>query len=531
MGLRFRIEHANLIAYLTFKREPFSNPVPAPRIGLQSLAEFFEGLIEVLVAPETERLISSRPDWRQAIRSIANEGLNRLHVLSFEASRGDPDRLLDSERVARLLDPLRPYLSSYSVFILILPGTKFSYPLDEFFRSAALATADQALVMKPDEAGLINILDPFPALRTLARAPVEPPCIVFWTPKGDAVATDFYTGQSFFERTLLPLLRQNPERVNDLIELEAFRADLLKQSYRLLHLSDLHFGGESAARTRRYLKSHLRLVARDTHRVIVTGDLFDSPSQALSDEFREFRADIERDLRKPLMLIPGNHDVRSKGNAIGRIGKRYDFVADIGWQPIVVDDQIRCVFLCFNSAEGGSFARGWVSPSQLKTVAAALNEELAGRLERFEADIREYRLIALVHHHPFAYETAPTTRYDTWLRFITGDEDSLTRFKEAKAFISWCAEKGVKLILHGHKHVPHHVEARINGEERDYSIRAIGCGSTTGAGRTPLCYDTISLDREGWRCGVTFYQDASGSGAGFRVQQVTIDTRTEPMAW
>src|SRR5262245_7243320 len=55
--------------------------------------------------------------------------------------------------------------------------------------------------------------------------------------------------------------------------------------------------------------------------------------------------------------------------------------------------------------------------------------------------------------------------------------------------LSWCAERGVSLILHGHKHVPHHVQATISAGSREHSMVVVGCGSTTGAEARPLCYD------------------------------------------
>src|SRR5207248_1073398 len=111
--------------------------------------------------------------------------------------------------------------------------------------------------------------------------------------------------------------------------------------------------------------------------------------------------------------------------------------------------------------------------------------------------------IELVHHHPFAYETAPSAHYDGILRRITGGEDTFTRFEDADRFISWCAERGLSLILHGHKHVPHRAEAVISVGSRKQSMLVVGCGSTTGAEGTPLCYDVVALNPENGRWGVT----------------------------
>ena len=204
---------------------------------------------------------------------------------------------------------------------------------------------------------------------------------------------------------------------------------------------------------------------------------------------------------------------------------------DIGWQPLVIDDDLECVFFCFNSVEVGNLARGSVTDSQRMRIASLFNEQLAERRRNGENDLNAYTRIALVHHHPFAYETVPTAGYDTFLRVITGNEDTFTRFEEAEQFISWCAERQVSLILHGHKHVPHHVQADVDVRGQRHTMVAVGCGSTTGAENSPLCYDVVSLNPTSGRWGVSFYCDASNSGAGFRQQEIIADTRSSAVPW
>jgi hypothetical protein len=120
-------------------------------------------------------------------------------------------------------------------------------------------------------------------------------------------------------------------------------------------------------------------------------------------------------------VIPGNHDVRYRGNKIpGVMDNTYEFVVDVSWQPFVVDDDMLCVFFCFNSAESGNLAKGCVTDSQLERVASCFDEERARRLKRDgrrgrdARDLDTYTKIALVHHHP--YQTVPSTGYDILLR-------------------------------------------------------------------------------------------------------------------
>ena len=261
--------------------------------------------------------------------------------------------------------------------------------------------------------------------------------------------------------------------------------------------------------------------------MLVTGDLFHTPNDAFLNKYLEFRADFQRIIPKPMIVIPGNHDVREGG----RGKQRFEFITDVGWQPLVVDDDIECVFFCFNSAEKGPrFARGSVSDEQMKRLGTSFNEERELRRRQKMPDIDAYSKVALVHHHPFPYGTVPTARYDAVLRKITGDEDTFTRFERASNFVSWCAEKEVSLILHGHKHVAHHVQASIDKNGHKKSIVVIGCGSTTGAEKSPLSYDVISLNPITRKWAVTFYSDRSAAAANFNIDEVTLDMRSERLA-
>jgi len=57
-------------------------------------------------------------------------------------------------------------------------------------------------------------------------------------------------------------------------------------------------------------------------------------------------------------VVPGNHDMRTKGNAIGGLGRKAEYVTDLDWSPIDVDHDMQTVFFSFNSSETGNFARG-----------------------------------------------------------------------------------------------------------------------------------------------------------------------------
>ena len=166
------------------------------------------------------------------------------------------------------------------------------------------------------------MLDPFPALRALAEMPVEPPAVVFWSGLGATCCLSLKDAQEFFRRDIRDNLAAGKGVIHRLVEARANEAG----TKHLLHISDLHFGDATSDSSRQYIKSHLDRILSSIDRVVVTGDLFNSPQSAYLDQYLDFKSDVERMTKKPLIVIPGNHDVRPKGNVIPWILKsNYEF--------------------------------------------------------------------------------------------------------------------------------------------------------------------------------------------------------------
>ncbi len=378
-----------------------------------------------------------------------------------------------------------------------------------------------------------RIIDPFPPLRILAEYPVSVPAVVFWTfdrksfndVQPDVCALPFSEAQQFYDNTLLESLPLGRGAVA-----AAIRDRMAKATTKhILQLSDLHFGDSAADSRRRYIKGHLDTFDKKIDCILITGDLCDTPNRKLRNQYTEFRSDLGRVLNKrDVIIVPGNHDVRK----MGIVGNNYEFVFDLGFRPIVVEEELRCVFFCFNSVEGGHLARGFISDEQLMRSAAEYEELIAERKRLKKSDLKDFLKICVLHHHPVAYETVPTTLYDKVLRMVTRDEDSLTRLENADRFLTWCADRKIALIVHGHKHVPRHVRLAIAAsDKRSRTIEVVGCGSTTGVEESELCYVIISVDPTTRRWGISFYHDPSASGAGFRSHEIAIDTRSLRASW
>jgi 3',5'-cyclic AMP phosphodiesterase CpdA len=431
------------------------------------------------------------------------------------------DEVLDPTEVAQRLDPLRTYFTGYALYAMVLPSGSWQEDRESFrfFTEAAVSSHSSALILMPEGESyhLTSVVDPFPALRVLAEYPTSPPAVVFWTPLGSSCVLPLHEAFDFFRRDLIWALDRDPREVDRLIEAVAAR----RRCKRILHLSDLHFGTPEAARRRRWLKEQLARELPSVDRVVVTGDLFDNPEEPLRESFDEFRTDIESVTKNDLLVIPGNHDVRRSGNALGRLGRNSEYVTDLRWEPVIFDHDLQTAFFSFNSSENGNFAKGSVGERQRLDRSFLFDREV-----RRNPSVSNFMKIALVHHHPYAYDTTPTALYEKILARLFGSEDRFVAFDGAEQFMQWCAARGISLVLHGHKHVPHLVNAEITANGRSNEVIVVGCGSTTGAGGRPMCYDIIVMDPATKRWNALFYHDERGDGSGFGLQNVTLDLRS-----
>lgn len=500
MGARFAVRHSNLIGYCTTEGQ-----AKAPRTDRETLGTFLMSLAY------GHNLISStqgtKDDWTDKVRSVAQNLLQRAHF-----SSGD-DSAVEPHEVRLLLDPLRPHFTGYDFFALVLPQGQWNEDRESmsFFVEAAIGSQESGLILLPEELpanGVAQFVDPFPALRELADHPVTPPWVLFWTSLGGACALPLEDARAFYRDAIVPALRNGRRQVDDAIR-RAFQRRLSK---RILHLSDLHIGRSEAAQRRSWLKQHLATVLPGIDRVVVTGDLFDTPKEKYRTSFDELRLDVERLTTKSLLVIPGNHDVRTKGNAWGPLGRRADQVIDLEWSPIEIDDDLQTVFFSFNSSEDGNAARGSVNQRQRLDRAAKFEALLSKRPE-----LVDYFKVVLVHHHPVNYAGQPTALYEKLLsRFGVGDQ--LIEFENAEAFLAWCGGRGVSLVLHGHKHIPH-LTSITDGRQQ---TMIVGCGSSVGADNKPMCYDVVTLDPTSGEWSVSFFHDAAGDGSGFDLQNIAV---------
>ncbi len=514
MGVKFEFRHSNFFGYLTDHTGR-----NAPRSSRQLCEEFIMSL--EYSDPFQSRLISYDVNWLEEIRAGARRSSKILQ--KYESD------LLSSSIVGNVLAPFRPFFRNFPINVLILKeGQNNNSYLDDFW-DMAREVEDAALFLFPDHVPQYNdFLDPFPAIKALADNPIKPPLALIWTPEGSSCAVSLHEALEFLPEIIfdLPLqkirhrhldhngvrrLTRSVARLNDRIQ---SKSDEVRNK-KILHMSDLHFGNEVAARRRTYLKSYLNEILIDIDRVVITGDLFDEPNKDFAREFNDFRNDIERMTNNDIIVVPGNHDVRKHGNKLAWLGENYKTLADVRLVLVHPDKQLKTVFFCFNSAEGADFARGEVSDDQLMRVANEYD-----RQKKKDPSISEYLKVALVHHHPVKYEPShePTTWHEKLFRALGFKQDAFLEFENAVEYLNWCEKMQVSLILHGHKHIPRQIKGPSDS-------LIVGCGSTTGVEGYPMCYDVITLNPKTGRWSPQFYQDIDANGAGFKLQSIILNTQ------
>jgi len=190
----------------------------------------------------------------------------------------------------------------------------------------------------------------------------------------------------------------------------------------IAHLSDLHFGRVDPLLIEPCLRA---VVDAGPDLVVVSGDL---TQRARSHQFAEAREFLEK-LPKPLIVIPGNHDVPLH-NVYGRIAApfaKYRRLISDDLEPTYVDGEIAVTSI--NTAHAMTLRGGG-------RIARASVLRACERLKSWGDGL----LKVVVTHHPF--DLPPLVK-----------EHQLVR--GAESAMAALAECGADLFLAGHLHVVH----------------------------------------------------------------------------
>lgn len=500
MGAYFKLDHANIMAYVT------TRSYGAPRVRRRDLSEFLDALTY-----EARRYLIPEPafePWPEEIAEVASRAASRLRETRDFGER----ETLPGMVVERILEELRSELSDYSLFALAVGAGEHLRKVAREIASVPLY--GQLLVLIPEQDMTernFEVLDPIPAFSVALHAAADWPGFVFWTSTGASAFTrldhtrellrELERGlhEGRYRRRPFPGFRSMADFDSVLRNWESSRPS---RNRRLLHLSDLHFGTTEATENQALLDAELRDVVKSVDRVVITGDLFDTPNNNYAALFTTFRNNITHLAhgREPIS-ITGNHDQRM----IGLFGDFYKQVALIGSTKVVVDEQAQMIFICFNSSERGSLARGKITASQFKQVGAEYRTLTAARPE-----LKEFLPIVLVHHHPFSFDVQPETWVQRALSAVGLRDEAFLEMVDAEDLHRWCLDWKVKTILHGHKHKARYVEREVEHGSERMQLTAIGCGSSLGAEGSPLSYNLLEWVPESQRWIASFYESVNG---------------------
>jgi predicted MPP superfamily phosphohydrolase len=496
MGWSFQLEHANLVAYLTVRH------ARCPQAKYLDVASF----LKALEYRWNEVFISNDKSWP--------EKMGRKAAVSLKAIPKDKhysNEPVSPEDLEMLTGPLREELLKYSFYALAIfdpDDQNQNKRLSAFMTNGAYGSETAGLFLISDQWRNFNygFLDPFPPLQAFARNPSQAPGVVFWNE--DACVFVHVTQADRVLAQIMQAGRVSSSAITRVLQ----DYELGSEDKHLLHLSDLHFGKPRSTALQEHLIASIADEARSVDRVVVTGDLFDSPNAEAMDAFLNFRYQLERLTNKDLVIVPGNHDESFKGNRLGSLGKDLQQVASLEWSSLVIDNEMRCVFFGFDSSlDANLAAQGVVTQEQLIRIGT----QYQTRLDR-NPDLANYLSVALIHHHPFSWNS-------TEPKIMGVSLENLLVLDHPEVFLNWCVRRQIPLILHGHKHHPRHVCDYVETDDGGGWVTSVGCGSSLGAEGGPLSYNILSWHPTSRKWSASFMADP-GDASGFKPRYVSVSS-------
>lgn len=248
----------------------------------------------------------------------------------------------------------------------------------------------------------------------------------------------------------------------------------------LVHISDLHLKSAKEPDTSVLESAIGSLVngakACGTKILLVTGDLVDAPTDAALAGAKQFVSRLGA-LFDHQITIPGNHDAK---RFLGNVGYSLNAYNETFGPPkdlLLRDIGVHLIGIDSTPAE---FARGAVTGEEYDNFV-----KYAYKAEGTQDDeTRGLIRIVAVHHHPLPLAIGEEEKFAGVVA-----EDYMYLRAPAK-FLEACISCNVRLILHGHRHVPGVARYSIpsNQGENIYDescwrgLYVLSCPSSTGKG-------------------------------------------------
>ena len=505
MGFRFTIESANNVANLTCgKVVSCYDAICSSYTNYTNFLYFLETFSENFYS---DRRTKYEWDVQQALW-LLREKKNYICEIEREINLGTG--IIDrDEEVLFALKRLSQILGKCKIKSLLLPGIEGFKQKDEFMTSERTLQkllrwhrGTSCLILQPEEPTYkdVSVFDAFPHFDVALKQIDEWPAVLFWD-KNNYVFVPVSS-----EGELVYLYKTIGFEQNAISWLKNYASFKAKPSHYYFHLSDLHFGAKNVITAERRLDALLdsevkKLGFNDEIDFIITGDAVDSPTDSNYLNYKSFAESLESKSGKEPMFVLGNHDVNVKGLALGKTSQNIS--SCIGHYPqIKVVDEIETAFLLFNSNTGGKLAEGKIGKEQMAEMGNLLDKD---------PKLSQYKLIAVLHHHIKPIDK-PDFYGELWYQKLLPEAflEKTLRLVDADIFIEWLNSRNVRIVLHGHKHIPFITEYE--------GIHMIACGSSTGqiahknSEKTYLSYNLLKFDANQVVC-TQFAEDTWGAGS------------------
>lgn len=255
------------------------------------------------------------------------------------------------------------------------------------------------------------------------------------------------------------------EHHDDLFEVYS---DYQNDSY-FIQLSDLHLGINKSQKGLAQLFSSLDTIVPHLHspqqlKVLITGDLMESPNRKNMYLANDFMNDIKKCYKADVTFILGNHDVIVHGFNFAR-NQKSKVIAYLLGENIKVIENEKIILIKMDTTSEGNLARGKVGQRQL--------DEIDDELEAIE-NLDDYTLILMLHHHVYPITKAQFIKTKWHERtFINRIIETSKVLVDAPLLLKWIEKRKIQYVFHGHKHLPF-----FRKENHCYFI---GAGSATGS--------------------------------------------------
>ena len=505
MGYRFTLESANIVANLTFGK------VMSCYRDIYSSVECYEGFMYFLDQFQHNLYSNEMERYMRSVRRIIKT-FHRYedYKRPFEKVEYDDTFLLFHKDALDALKELSGIFERCTTKSLLLPPMKdndrYSYDFMTSLKTLSmlyeLHEGDSCLILQPQERPYnATIFNAFPNFDVALRQADMWPAVLFWEGSDDYVFIPVKHEDEL--RYLYEIIKYERHPID---EIKRIAERNKKTSHYIFQLSDLHFGAKNVdvaeRRLRALVKSQLsKIELGDSVNFVITGDAVDSPKQTTESVYSNFAEYIEdRCGQKPIRIL-GNHDINTHGIALFH---GYQHIANIvGKYPkINIIEESKVILLLFNSNTNGNFAEGEIGTAQMA--------EMGNLLDNVE-NLEDYLLVAVLHHHLLPIPK-PSYYDQKWFEKIlpTNFMDMSLKLLDADLFFEWLHHRNVRIVLHGHKHIPFFAESG--------GITVIGCGSSTGQivhkekGKTFISYNMLKISERTITC-TQFAEEVYGAGA------------------